>query len=257
VPTPTLSGKVLAIVGGCGRIGAKTSQRLAAEGAQVLIGDLDGTAAQTLAADIATTGGRAVGAAVDVADEQSVKAFVETVRSTFGRLDGLHVNAADTSAATIGRDRDIVSTPMDVFDRTMAVNLRGPVLCLRAAMPLLLAGGGAIVITSSASAFYGSPARAAYAMSKAGVNALVRHVARRWGPEGVRANAIAPGLIPGEDVGDVSVQILQSRETYLAKLSSPRLGRGEDVAGLAAFLLSDDAEWINGQVVHVNGGFVT
>jgi NAD(P)-dependent dehydrogenase (short-subunit alcohol dehydrogenase family) len=133
------------------------------------------------------------------------------------------------------------------------VDLRGHLLCTRRAIPLLLArGGGAIVHTSSAAAFMGEPARPSYAMAKAGINALVRHVASRWGKEGIRANGVAPGLVITPTVaamGDTDVQRAALRRT-----PSPSLGRPEDIAAMVAFLLSDDGAWVNGQVVSVDGG---
>ena len=116
--------------------------------------------------------------------------------STYGGLDYLHCNAAALAPDIIGRDSDVETVPLDVFDRTMAVNLRGHFLCTRLAIPHLSErGGGAIVYTASAAAYIGEPERPSYAIAKSGITALARHVASRWGKEGIRANAIAPGLI--------------------------------------------------------------
>src|SRR4030095_8474875 len=112
----------------------------------------------------------------------------------FGGLDGMHVNAADLGIIT--RDGDAITLPLDVFDRTIAVNLRGHLLCTRYAVPeMLKRGGGALVYTSSVAAYMGEPARVAYAIAKNGLHALLRHVASRWGKQGIRANAVAPGLV--------------------------------------------------------------
>jgi NAD(P)-dependent dehydrogenase (short-subunit alcohol dehydrogenase family) len=120
-------------------------------------------------------------------------------------------------------------------------------------LPVLLErGGGSLVYTSSAAAFIGEPERPAYAVAKAGINAIVRHVASKWGKQGIRANAIAPGLV----LTDKIQQALDPkfRDMALRGSKSPRLGRPEDIAAMVAFLMSDDGEWINGQVLSVDGG---
>jgi len=150
------------------------------------------------------------------------------------------------------KDTDLVDIDMDVFDRTLAVGLRGSVLVARAAMPHLVANRGAIVFTSSDAAHFGEPCRFAYAMTKSAVNALMRHIASRWGPEGVRSNAILPGLVMIPRI------VAQTSEAELEQLMvgrrSLRLGRGEDIAAMVAMLFSRDGEWINGQTLSVNGG---
>jgi NAD(P)-dependent dehydrogenase (short-subunit alcohol dehydrogenase family) len=228
-----LAGKVAVVVGGAGGIGTATCTRLADEGCAVAVGDLDGGAATEVADRITTNGGRAVGASTDIGDEEQVRALVDRAVAEFGGLDILHANAADLSAEGIGSDSDVVE---------------------RHAIPRLLErGGGALVFTSSGSAFAGEPQRPAYAMSKSGINALVRHIASRWGREGIRANAVAPGLVRTEK----NFQILDDENTLnmiLSTIRSPRVGKPDDIAAMVAFLASDDGEWINGQVIAVDGG---
>jgi len=140
-----------------------------------------------------------------------------------------------------------------VFMHTIDVNLKGHLLCTRHALPHLLErGGGALVYTSSAAGHIGEPERPSYAASKAGINSLVRHVASHWGRQGIRANSIAPGLVvtPAMDTGLPS----EFRDYALRVGRSPRLGRPDDIAGMVAFLVSDDGEWVNGQVLSVDGG---
>ena len=248
-----LEGKVAVVAGGAGGIGSATSQRLGQEGVAVVVGDLNGDAATAVAARITDAGGRAVGVAVDISDEAAVAAMVETAVTTFGGVDYLHANAADLSADTLGRDSNALDVPLDAYDRAMAVDLRGHLLCLRATLPeILKGGGGAVVFTSSAAAFVGEPERPTYAMAKSGLNALVRHVASRWGRAHVRANAVAPGLILTE--GPRSVLPEEFLQKALRVTRSWRLGEPEDVAAMVAFLLSSDGEWINGQVISVDGG---
>ena len=180
---------------------------------------------------------------------------MRTAAEAFDGLDAMHVNAANMTPEVIMNDSDAAGIDLDVFDVTVQVNLRGALLCARHAVPALLAsGGGALVYTSSAAAFVGEPERPAYAMTKTGMHALVRHVASRWGREGIRANAVAPGPVPSEAVLPYLDQA--TLEGMQAALRSPRLGRPDDVAAMVAFLVSDDGEWINGQVINVDGGMV-
>jgi NAD(P)-dependent dehydrogenase (short-subunit alcohol dehydrogenase family) len=238
------------VAGGATGIGAATARRLAEEGVRVVVGDLDGAGAERTAAAI---GGEAVGVPFDIADEASVDALFTAAEARFGGVDVVHANAADLSQETIGRDGDLLELPLEVLDRTLAVNLRGHVLVTRRALPGLLERHGAIVYTSSAAAYVGEPSRPSYAMAKNGLHGLVRHVSARWGQAGVRANAVAPGLVP-TDAMLASDEGGQLQQYALALGRSPRLGRPDDIAAAVAFLCSDDAEWINGQVLSVDGG---
>jgi NAD(P)-dependent dehydrogenase (short-subunit alcohol dehydrogenase family) len=248
-----LAGKVAVVAGGAGGIGTASSLRLAEEGASVVVADLNGGAAADVAARIAAGGGQAVGLAFDISDEASVAAMIATAVETFGGFDVLHANAADLSPGTIGRDTDAVDIDLEVFDHTIEVNMRGHLLCARHAIPeLQRRGGGALVFTSSAASFIGEPQRPAYAMAKSAINGLVRHIASRWGKEGIRANAVAPGLVLTAAVrGSLDTAF---HDRALRGTRSARLGTPEDVAALVTFLASDDGEWINGQVISVDGG---
>jgi len=248
-----LKDKVAVVAGGAGGIGTATSKRLAEEGVSVVVGDLNGDAAVTVAAQITEAGGRAVGVGVDISDERAVNEMVALAVDTYGGLDILHANAADLSADTLGRDSNALDVALDAFDRAIAVNLRGHLLCTRAAIPeLLKRGGGALVYTSSGAAFMGEPERPSYAMTKSGINALVRHVASKWGRKHIRANAVAPGLVLTE--GPRSVLSEDFMKMALRGTRSWRLGEPEDIAAMVAFLVSSDGEWINGQVLSVDGG---
>jgi NAD(P)-dependent dehydrogenase (short-subunit alcohol dehydrogenase family) len=234
-----LKDKVAVVAGGAGGIGTATSVRLGEEGVSVVVGDLNHDAALDVARQITDAGGRAVGVALAV--------------DTFGGLDILHANAADLSAGTLARDSNALDVPLDAFDRTIAVNLRGHLLCTRAAIPeILKRGGGALVYTSSGAAFMGEPERPSYAMSKSGLNAMVRHVASKWGRKHIRANAVAPGLVLTD--GPRSVLSEEFMKMALRGTRSWRLGEPEDIAAMVAFLASSDGEWINGQVLSVDGG---
>lgn len=245
-----LTGKV-AVIAGCGSIGGATAKRLAANGANVVLGDLDAGSAQQIADEIVAKGGTALGQGVDITDEASIANLVRAAVDTFGRLDIFHANAADMGS--LRNDTDALSVSLEVFDRTIEVNLRGHLLCTRHALPEMLSvGGGALIYTSSAAAFNGEAERVAYAMSKSGLHALVRHVATRWGKDNIRANAVAPGFVMTERV---SVNMPEAEKVKaLANTRSQRLGRPEDIASMVALLASDEGAWINGQVISVDGG---
>ena len=248
--TGRLQDKALVIVGAGTGIGAATARRLVSEGARVVLTDINLDAAQAVAAEL---GAAATALPIDIADEASVNTAMADAVQWLGGLDGIHINAADLR--TIFADSDALSLDLAVFDRTMAVNLRGHLLCTRAALPHLLArGGGAVVYTTSGASHSAEPQRPSYAMSKSGLNALMRHVASRWGREGVRSNCVAPGFVMTPEMiagGQVPEQLITA---FLARTPSTRVGQAEDIAGVAAMLLSSDGQWINGQVIHVNGG---
>jgi NAD(P)-dependent dehydrogenase (short-subunit alcohol dehydrogenase family) len=240
------------VAGGAGGIGSATSTRLAEEGASVVVADIDGADAEGVVQHVRDGGGTATAVQFDISDEASVVAMVDATIDAYGGLDGVHINAADLTRKA-GTDDNLVDIDLAMFDHTLAVNLRGHLLVARHSVPhLLQRGGGAMVFTSSGASFTGGPERAAYAVSKAGVNSLVRHVASRWGKEGVRANGVAPGLVrTGRALGNFDEASLQE---FVAQTRSTRLGTGDDIAALVAFLLSDDGSWINGQIISIDGG---
>ena len=249
-----LAGKVAVVVGGAGGIGTATCTRLSEEGCAVAVGDLDGAAAQEVADRIKANGGHSLAQETDIGDELQVGALIDRTVGELGGLDILHANAAAMSADTIGSDSNVVEMPLESFDGSIRAGARGHLLCARHAIPRLLErGGGALIFTSSGSAFAGEPQRPAYAMSKSAINALVRHIASRWGKEGIRANAVAPGLVRTER----NFEVLADEDTLnivLSTLRSPRVGKPDDIAAMVAFLASADGEWINGQVIAVDGG---
>jgi len=244
-------GKVIAVAGGSGGIGSSVSKRLASEGAGVLVGDIDFAAAQQTAVEIAEAGGIATPMTLDISDEGSVQHFVAASTQLYGGLDGFHVNALDSSHAA--GDTDAVAMDMADYDAMTAVNMRGYFLCTRYAVPALLArGGGAMLFTSSGSAYAGLDSRPTYSMIKSGIHALARHVASRWGKQGVRSNVIAPGLIM-HPAAEAAVGA-EYGEKVLQTLRVTRLGRPEDIAAVAALLMSEDGAFITGQVISVDGG---
>jgi NAD(P)-dependent dehydrogenase (short-subunit alcohol dehydrogenase family) len=257
-----LESKVVVVVAGGSNadrpsIGGASARRLAAEGAQVVVADLDRSAAEHTVAQIESAGGSALAAHCDVADEASVAAVFAVAVSTYGGLDGVHSNAMDMSPETLGVDgqHDITTLPLAVWQRTLDVGLTGFFLVVRHAIPLLIErGGGAIVGTASAAVYAGEPVRVGYATAKTGMTSIVRHVASRHGRQGIRANAIAPGsvlpepMVAGMPAEDVAKLTRGNR--------SIRLGTADDIAATVAFLMSDDGSWINGQTLNVDGGAI-
>jgi NAD(P)-dependent dehydrogenase (short-subunit alcohol dehydrogenase family) len=249
-----LSGKVAVVAGGATGIGAATATRLAAEGCRVVVGDLAVDTARCTAEKIIAAGGTATAVGFDLADPDSVAALLDTAESIYGGIDAVFAVGADMGA--IRADTDIVDIDLDVWDRVMSVNLRGYVATMKHAIPRLLArGGGTIVNMSSAAAFQGEPARPAYATAKAGIGALTRHVASRWGKEGIRCNAVAPGFTATEAIQSAP-QWPELQTAALKRIRGPRVGAPDDIAALVAFLISEEGEWINGQVINIDGGTV-
>jgi NAD(P)-dependent dehydrogenase (short-subunit alcohol dehydrogenase family) len=247
-----LEGKVAIVTGGASGIGAATARRLAAEGARVAIADLNAARAELLAAEL---GDAAVGIGFDAGDVTSVERLVERTVAAFGRLDILHNNAAIMAPEVIGNDTNPVDIDFAVWDKTMEVNLRGYLAGCKYAIPHMIeAGGGAIILTASGSAVFGDLSNIAYGTSKAAILGLNRYVATMYGAQGIRCNAINPGLIRTDgnkgNVPDAMLPIME-RNTLV-----PRLGKAEDVAAAVAFLASEDAAFITGTTINVDGGML-
>ena len=248
-----LEGKVI-LVAGAGGIGTGLAQRYAEEGARLVLGDINLAAAQAAVAGIPDAAGTALAVELDGADVVSVAAAVARCVDTFGGLDGLHANFA--SFADNDQSLSVLDLPFEAFDEVQRINARGYYVCTRLALPALLArGGGSIVYTSSTAAYDSGEGQVAYAMSKAAGHALMRHVAKRFGRQGIRANAIAPALtIHAENEGYLPAGMLDWCISKAAIKS--RVGRPEDIAAVGALLMSDEGSYITGQVINVDGGTV-
>lgn len=246
-----LAGKAVIVFGAATGIGAATVRRIVAEGGSVCLADINIDGARALATELAAIGHQAHAVYCDVSDAASVDNAVAEAVAHFGKLDSAHFNAADLKV--IEKDHDLLQLELATFDRTIAVNLRGAVLCTKAVLPhLLKQQSSSIIYTSSGAWRHGEPTRPSYAMSKAAMNALMRHTATAWGKQGLRANCIAPGITPTPS--STANTGTEFEDQMLALVPHVRLGKPEDHAAVVALLLSEDGAWINGQVIDINGG---
>lgn len=250
-----LSNKVAIVTGGGGGIGGATARLLAECGAAVAVVDIVQDNADHVVREIEEAGGSAAAFRADIAHEDQVEAVVEAVTSRFGGLDILVNNAALTAADDIRPDMEvgIADMPIAVWDRTMAVNLRGTMLCSKHAIPQMIKrGGGSIVNLSSIGGLQARPTLSAYGVSKAAVNMLTQYIATGYGRDGIRCNAVAPGFTTTETgligLSDEDRRV-RARHTVLGRFGEPR-----DVANMIAFLASDEARVITGQIVAVDAG---
>lgn len=243
--------RVAVVTGGASGIGLAVSARLATRGHRVAVLDVQGDAARQAAKDLEANGAQALGHEVDVSDRAAVDQAMKTVRDRFGPVE-LMV----TSAGVDGDDAftDITS---QVWDRILAINLTGTFHCLQAAIPdMLEAGWGRIVTISSTSAQSGAPNRAHYVASKGGVIALTKALAVELAPHGITVNTIPPSIIdtPMARAGEAKGNF-PGVEAVAAMTPVRRAGVPDDIAAACEYLCSDDAGFITGQQIGVNGGW--
>jgi NAD(P)-dependent dehydrogenase (short-subunit alcohol dehydrogenase family) len=240
--------KVAVVTGGASGIGAAIVARLAAEGATVVIADIDATAAQQRARSV---DGDVVALPVDIASEAAVERFRSTLMLRHGTIDVLVNCAALTDPHHQARDTDVAAMELDVWERTIAVDLTGTMLMCRAVIPLMSRGGSIVNITSN-SGLAGDTSLAAYATAKGALHQLTRAIATSHGPQGIRCNALSPAHIASPSfAANVSADVAAMLE---ANCLLPRFGDVEDVAAVAAFLASDEASFITGDTWRVDGG---
>jgi NAD(P)-dependent dehydrogenase (short-subunit alcohol dehydrogenase family) len=252
-----LAGKSAVVIGGASGIGAATAARLAQEGARVLIGDIDLQGATNVAEEIVANGGTCRAQACDMSSQHDLKALFSTAVSAHDGLHVLHNNAVDTRSVRAEWNRGVADVDLDVWDETMRINLRGYMLACREAVPIMTAqGGGAIVNTSSVVSFAPLPMQASYATSKGAINSLTLSVAVTYGRHGIRCNAVCPGHIQTKAVRTARIYDENTLRSQ-AVTPSNKSGAPEDIAALVAFLASDDALFLNGQVITVDGGMTT
>ena len=255
----TLDNRVAIITGGGQGIGRVCAIRAAQEGASIVIADISGDLGEAVAQEINDVGGVAISVQTDVSDAHSVSRMVAEVSDKFGRLDLLHNNAAIT-------DPNLSSTPNSleleesVFDRVVAVNLKGVWLCSKSSADLLAAGGGgAIVNAASVAGLVAWPPAVAYGAAKAGVIQLTRMMAAELAPRSVRVNSYSPAVVESPMVSEFLDRLTpETRDLALADLTErnmiSRLGRPEEIAELVIFLGSDRASFITGENINIDGG---
>src|SRR3954452_12822491 len=191
-----LAGRSAIVTGAAGGIGRATALCLASHGASVVVADLNADGAATTVSTIQERGGRAIAIVTDVGVESSIRSMIEQSVAEFGRLDVLHNNAAALGADLLRRDLGVDAMDLDVWNQTMKVNLAGPMLASKYAIPHMISGGGGSIInTSSGASLAGDTRLTAYGVSKGGLNTLTAYIATQYGKQGIRCNAIAPGLI--------------------------------------------------------------
>jgi NAD(P)-dependent dehydrogenase (short-subunit alcohol dehydrogenase family) len=249
VVSPRFDGEVAIVTGGAGGIGSATCRALAAHGARVVVADIDPGGAERVAAEV---GGSAI--AFDLGDPDDVARLIEDTVARHGRLDVLVNNAALRTQDVMREDTTVETMTVEGFRRAMDVNALGCALACRHAIPhLRAAGGGSIVNLTSEQALVGANVGSDYAAAKAAIIATTRMVATQCGRDGIRCNAVAPGLIVTSDRIRENVGLM---DAVVPHVLLGRLGEPEDVADVICFLASDEARYMTGQVVAVDGGYL-
>jgi 3-oxoacyl-[acyl-carrier protein] reductase len=242
-----LNGKKAIVTGGGRGIGRAISLALAHEGADVVVADLDLKGAEATAESVRALGRQAVAVKVDVSKSSDVNNMVSSGLEKFGRIDILINNAGIFQVAPVGEMTD------EQWDRTLNVNLRSVFLCSRAVIKgMIEQRSGKIVSMSSIDGYRGYPLGAHYAASKAGIRAFTASLAKEVGSQGICVNAVAPGEVETEMTKE---ELSQYREEFLKQIPLGRIAKPEEIAKVVVFLCTDDASYMTGATVSVNGGW--
>ncbi len=246
-----LKGKTAIVCGCSGGIGGAVVERLASEGAALVLADIEIDFVEAMAAKLEADGVDVMPIKVDLADEDSVVALYAKVKERFSTIDVLHNNAADTSLPQMSADLLIEDMDTRIWDRAFHINSRGTMLMTKHVLPTMVKTGGAIINTSSGAALLGDLFSPAYAASKAAVNVLTQYVASQYGKQGIRCNVVSPGLI----VSPTARRNVENKfEIFERHTLMPKLGDPEDIAAMVALLASDDGKFVTGQIIAVDGG---
>ena len=247
-----LDGRVAIVTGAAQGIGAATARRLAADGARVALADLNQAGCETVGTGIVESGGESLALSCDVSDAEAVQRMVDATVERFGQLDILVNNAG------IIRDNMLFRMSDDDWDRVLNVHLRGAFLCARAAQKVMVERKYGRIVSLSSTSALGNRGQVNYSAAKAGLQGLTRTLAIELGPFGITANAVAPGFIDTEMTRATAQRMGITPEAMRAaaveRIAVRRVGLPEDVANVIAFLVSDDASFVNGQVIYVAGG---
>jgi len=243
-----LKDKVVIITGSGQGIGRATALRFAQEGAKIVIAEFNKSTGQSVADEISSSGKEALFIQVDVAERATVCNMVSAVMDKFGRIDILVNNAGVIHDKTLKKMTD------DEFDRVIDVNLRGTYICTQEVATVMREQeSGVILNATSMVALYGNFGQTNYVASKSGVIGMTKVWARELGKDGIRVNAVAPGFIQTDMLKDIPENVMNM---MVKKVPLKRIGKPEEVAGVYCFLASDDASYINGAVLSVDGGVV-
>ena len=252
-----LAGKVVIVTGAGAGIGRATATAFAREKCRVAAWDISDGNAAALVEELKAAGGDAMFQKVDVSNAQSVAAAVDAVVTAWGGINVLVNNAGNVRDAQLIKWKDGAQTGMmsdESFDQVIGVNLRGPFLCTRAAVPhIIKAGGGAVLNASSVVGLYGNFGQTNYVATKAGVIGMTRTWARELAKHKIRVNAVAPGFIATEILKAMPDKVL---EGMVARTPLGRMGQPDDIANAYVWLASDAASFVTGTVISVDGGLV-
>jgi 3-oxoacyl-[acyl-carrier protein] reductase len=246
------TGKVALVTGAAQGIGAATARRLAAEGASVAVVDLTAERGQSVVDEITAAGGVAVASGCDVSDQASVDETTDAVVERFGRLDILVNNAGIT------RDNLLFKMSKDDWDAVLSINLTGVFLCSQAAQRHMVAQRSGKIVNLSSRSALGNRGQVNYAATKAGVQGLTATLALELGPFNINVNAVAPGYVATSMTAATASRVGASAEDHQAAAAANtplrRVGQPEEIAAVITFLASDDASYVSGQTLYVNGG---
>jgi 3-oxoacyl-[acyl-carrier protein] reductase len=241
-----LKDKVAIITGSARGIGRATALKFAAEGAKVVVCDLEHQGIDKVVAEIAAKGGQAIGFTVNVTDPASIAAMVKGVTMKYARIDVLVNNAGIVDDAMFRKMSD------EQFERVIDVNLKGTYNCARAVVDIMIAqNAGVILNASSVVGIYGNFGQTNYAASKFGVIGMAKTWARELGRKGIRANAVCPGFVETTILNSIPEKVMKA---MIDRVPLGRLAKPEEIANTYAFLASDEASYINGAVIEVSGG---
>ncbi|MFC7421028.1 3-oxoacyl-ACP reductase FabG [Iodobacter arcticus] len=241
-----LKDKVAIITGSASGIGQATAIKFAAEGAKVVVCDVNQSGIDAVVSSLVQSGAVAVGHVVDVTNKTQIAEMVAAVKAQFGRIDVLVNNAG------IVQDAQLIKMTEDQFDRVIDINLKGVYNCARAVVDTMVEqGSGVILNASSVVGVYGNFGQTNYAAAKFGVIGFVKTWAKELGKKGIRANAVCPGFVATPILKAMPEKVIQDME---ARVPMKRMARPEEIANVYAFLASDEASYINGAAIEVTGG---